>query len=194
MKGGRQVKGRLTGLHAVRRQRSQMADLAQLRLIWSRAGRPGQQKFRDAAKRAGLNLTVKESADFVRGQAVAQVYAPAPKSEGKVTSPEMHERWQCDLIDYKSRTPDKNEGNRLALICVDIFSRMAYAEPLRSKEPQEVAEAFRRIQRTARGAVRIRGKVQVIPREVSTDSGAEFKGVSARCWSPRASSSASRSR
>ena len=154
-----------------------MADLAQLRLIWSRAGRPGQQKFRDAAKRAGLNLTVKESADFVRGQAVAQVYAPAPKSEGKVTSPEMHERWQCDLIDYKSRTPDKNEGNRLALICVDIFSRMAYAEPLRSKEPQEVADAFKRIQRTARGAVRIRGKVQVIPREVSTDSGAEFKGV-----------------
>ena len=134
-----------------------MADLGQLRLIWSRAGRPGQQKLRDAAKRAGVSLTVKETADFIRGQAVAQVYAPAPKSEGKVTSPELHERWQCDLMDYKSRTPDKNGGNRLALICVDIFSRAPYAEPLRSKEPQEVADAFKRIQRTARGAVRIRG-------------------------------------
>ena len=76
-----------------------MADLANLRLIWAKAGRPGQRKFRDAAKRAGLQLSVKESADFLRGQGVAQVFAKAPESNGKVTSPQLNERWMCDLID-----------------------------------------------------------------------------------------------
>ena len=77
-------------------------SLAHLRVIWAAAGRPGQAKFRDAAKRKGLNLSVKQAADFVRAQPVAQVFTPAPRSEGKVTSPELNERWQCDLIDYKT--------------------------------------------------------------------------------------------
>ena len=41
-----------------------MAELAELRAIWQRAGRPGRDKFRDAVKRSGLNLTVKDAADF----------------------------------------------------------------------------------------------------------------------------------
>ena len=47
--------------------------LAQLRLIWQRAGRPGAAKLKDAAKRQGLNLTVKEVKEFVIGQAVSEV-------------------------------------------------------------------------------------------------------------------------
>ena len=151
--------------------------LAELRLIWTKAGRPGQAKLRDAAKRQGLNLTVKEASDFVRAQSVAQVFAPAPKSRGKVTSPQLNERWQCDLIDFKSRSPEKNDDFRVALVCIDIFSRMLYAEPLKTKTAEEVAAAFQRVQRQARGNARIKGRAQVIPQEVSTDAGAEFRGV-----------------
>ena len=70
------------------------------------------------------------------------------------------------MMDFKSRTPEKNDDFRLAIVCIDIFSRMLYAEPLKTKEPEEVAAAFQRIQRRA-------GK----PQEVSTDAGAEFKGA-----------------
>ena len=152
-------------------------DLAEIRRIWQGAGRPGAAKLRHAAQRQGLNLTVKEAKEFVVGQGAAQVFAPAPKSQGKITSPEMNERWMCDLIDFKSRTPEKNDGFRLALVCVDVFSRMLYAEPLKTKEPEEVAAAFQRIQRAAKGSARPGGRTHVIPREVSTDAGAEFKGV-----------------
>jgi hypothetical protein len=41
--------------------------LAELGLIWSRAGRPGAAKLRDAAKRQGINLTVKEVKEFIVG-------------------------------------------------------------------------------------------------------------------------------
>ena len=137
-----------------------------LKEIYEAAGRPGVAKFRDAAKRRGVQLTVKQARDFVQAQSVAQVFAPAPRSEGKVTSPELNARWQADLVDYKTRSPEKNKGHRLILVVIDVFSRFLYAEPLKTKEAAEVAQAFERILRRA-GA---------LPKELSTDSGAEFKG------------------
>ena len=110
----------------------------------------------------------------MRAQPVAQVFAPVPRSEGKVTSPELIARWQCDLIDYKDKSPEKNDEYRLVLVCVDVLSRFMYTELLKTKEAEEVSAAFMRIQRAARG--KIRGKTDVIPGEVSTDAGAEFKG------------------
>ncbi len=89
-------------------------DLAQLRLIWRNAGRPGAAKLKDSAKRQGLNLSVKEIKEFVISEAVSQVYQPAPLSEGKITSPELNARWMVDLIDYKTKSPEKNDGCRLA--------------------------------------------------------------------------------
>ncbi len=95
--------------------------------------------------------------EFVIAQSVAQVYQPAPRSEGKITSPELNARWQCDLIDYKTKSPEKNDGFRLAHICIDIFSRFVYAAPLKTKEQEEVTEAFQRIQRAAREGLLERG-------------------------------------
>jgi hypothetical protein len=80
-------------------------------------------------------------------------------------------------MDFKTRTPEKNKGFRVALLCVDVFSRFAYAEPLQGKTAGEVAEAFQRIlSRVSTG--RVAGKRAAgRPNEVSTDSGNEFKGA-----------------
>jgi hypothetical protein len=62
-------------------------DLAELRATWQAAGRPGAAKFRHAVQRAGLNLTVKKAADFVHGEATAQIFAPALKVGRKHRQP-----------------------------------------------------------------------------------------------------------
>ena len=116
-----------------------------LQAVYDAAGRPGAAKLRDAARRRGLDVTLKEAQDFVRGQSTAQVFAPPPKSQGKVTSPELNRRWQADLMDFKAQDPENNKGYRAALLVVDIFSRYAYAEPLETKTSEEVAAAFQRI-------------------------------------------------
>ena len=144
--------------------------------IYEAAGRPGAAKLRDAARRQGREISLKQAQEFVRGQAAAQVFGPPPKSGGKVTSPELNDRWQADLLDFKTRSPEKNKGFRAALLCVDIFSRQAYAEPLEGKTSAEVAAAFERILRRAQGT-RLKGKQFAKPKELSTDSGAEFKGA-----------------
>ena len=52
-------------------------DLAELRRIWQQQGRPGAAKLKDAAKRQGLNLSVKEVKEFVIAQSVARLSSSA---------------------------------------------------------------------------------------------------------------------
>ena len=78
-----------------------------LQAIYNISGRPGAAKLRDAARRRGLNVSLKEAQNFVRGQSAAQVFAAPPKSDGKVTSPELNQRWQADLLDFKQQDPEK---------------------------------------------------------------------------------------
>jgi hypothetical protein len=50
---------------------------AELRRIYVAAGRPGAAKFRDAARRGGIELTHKRAAEFVKDQAEGQVFGKA---------------------------------------------------------------------------------------------------------------------
>jgi hypothetical protein len=143
------------------------AIMSNLRDIWIAAGRPGVAKLRDAAKRQGVAVTTKEAQDFVRGQEASQVFAAPPSSSGKVTSPELNHTWQADLIDYTAKIPHENGGYRFALVVTDIFSRKTYTENLTNKEPETVTKAYQRIL-TRAGAK---------PKQITTDSGKEFKGA-----------------
>ena len=145
--------------------------------VYIAAGRPGAAKLRDAMRRRGLDVTLTQAQDFVCGQATAQVFAAPPKSEGKVTSPQLNERWQADLMDFKAQDPQKNKGYRAALLVVDIFSRFAYAKPLETKTSEEVAAAFERILSHVRRTRAKEKRSSARPTEVSTDSSNEFKGA-----------------
>jgi hypothetical protein len=146
-------------------------SLAQLRAIWQAAGRPSQAKLRDAAKRQGLNVTVQ------RAQNIARASAPPPKSEGKATAPELNSRWQCDLIDCKAKSPGKNDDSRRIFVCIDVFSRFMHTELLKTKEAEEVSEAFQKTLRRARGNTAIKGQSRTASvQKVSADTGAKIKG------------------
>ncbi len=63
------------------------------------------------------------------------------------------------------------------MVCVDVFSRFMYTELLKTKESERVSEAFRKNMGRARGNTAIKAKSQTASvQEVSTDTGAEFKG------------------
>ena len=76
---------------------------------------------------------------------------------------DIDEQWQADLAEV-ILIADKNQGYRYILTVIDIFSRYAWARPLRSKRGEEVANAFKDIFREGR-----------IPRRVQTDQGKEFE-------------------
>ena len=76
---------------------------------------------------------------------------------------DIDEQWQADLAEV-GLIADKNQGNRYILTVIDIFSRFAWARPLKNKKGETVAQAFQDIFSEGR-----------IPKRVQTDQGREFE-------------------
>ena len=75
---------------------------------------------------------------------------------------DIDEQWQADLADV-SQLASHNQGNHFILTVVDIFSRFAWAKPLKNKSGKVVAKAFEEIFQEGR-----------IPQRIQTDDGREF--------------------
>ena len=78
-------------------------------------------------------------------------------------------QWDIDLADV-SLLADKNDGFKFWLCLVDVFSKKAWVQPLRSKKAPDVVAAFEKVfDRTIRR-----------PRVIRSDKGGEFKNKSLR--------------
>src|SRR3977135_3283848 len=71
-------------------------------------------------------------------------------------------QWQADLVDMQVEAP-KNEGFKYILTVIDLFSRYAWAEPLKTKSPIHVKPAFE--------AIFSKGRK---PFKIQTDQGTEL--------------------
>ena len=76
---------------------------------------------------------------------------------------DIDEQWQADLADV-ALIANQNRGYHFILTVIDIFSRYAWARPLKTKSGKEVADAFKDIFREGR-----------IPKRIQTDQGKEFE-------------------
>jgi len=79
----------------------------------------------------------------------------------KTYSKGIADLYQIDLADVSNLSPF-NDGVRYLLTCIDVFSKRAWAIPLRTKTGREVADAFERI------------AVERTPNMVQSDKGTEF--------------------
>ena len=76
---------------------------------------------------------------------------------------DIDEQWQADLADVQLLA-HQNKGYRYILTVIDIFSRFAWARPLKTKRGEEVATAFKSIFDEGR-----------IPHRIQSDQGKEFE-------------------
>lgn len=81
---------------------------------------------------------------------------------------DIDEQWQTDLCDVASISR-YNSGHHFILTVIDIFSRYAWARPLKTKHGKEVVSAFRSIFREGR-----------IPKRIQSDQGKEFENRNVR--------------
>ncbi len=56
----------------------------------------------------------------------------------------INELWQADLVDLNSLA-NSNDSNRYLLTCIDVFSKVARVEPLKTKSGFALTRAFERI-------------------------------------------------
>lgn len=71
--------------------------------------------------------------------------------------------WQADLVQM-DKLSKFNKGFKYYLAVLDTFSKVGYAEPLKTKNMTEVAEAFKKILKQS----------SVSPKNLQTDQGLEF--------------------
>jgi len=67
---------------------------------------------------------------------------------------------QADLADM-SKLSKSNRGFKFLLFCIDVFSKYLHVEPIKSKKPQDVLNAFK--------------KMKIMPNLLMTDKGTEFR-------------------
>ena len=126
---------------------------------------PSEAKFKAALAKRGIEVPDEFVRQLVREQGSRQLFAPPPRFTGKVTAQRVDERWSADVIDFQSKTKDK-DAPVYVLLVQDIFSRFLFAAALRSKA--EVESAFLRLLRNTKRK----------PAELNTDSGSEFTSAS----------------
>lgn len=111
------------------------------------------------------NLSYSQVRKWLKSQPTYTLHKRAKKkySTRHYTVHDVDEQWQADLCDVAS-IAKYNSGHNFILTVIDIFSRYAWARPLKTKRGMEVAKAFRSIFREGR-----------IPKRIQSDQGKEFE-------------------
>ena len=113
--------------------------------LYEKYNYPSYGKFIIIAKEHGINATQKEIKLFIDKQTVQQLHKQTPHSRNKqrrIIASAPYEMFQIDLLDYKNYS-QQNKGFKYILIAVDIFTRQAFAAPLKNKSAAETLEGFK---------------------------------------------------
>jgi hypothetical protein len=102
--------------------------------------------------------------DWLRSQRTYTLHKVARKKYGKrrYASSGIDHFWQADLVDMQSWA-SQNDGYKYILTVVDVFSKYAWAEPIKDKREAAVKAAFERVFASGRKCFKLQ-----------TDQGLEF--------------------
>lgn len=119
------------------------------------------------AKKKNPRVTLTQVENFLRNQETYTLHKPVRRKfpRNKVIPLGLDTDWQADLADMYSLAK-YNNGNKYLLTCVDVFSKFAWAVPLKNKKPETVSKAFTSILRKSKRK----------PWRLMTDKGKEFVG------------------
>ena len=145
-----------------RKKLQQMNEL--LKTIYFNPKNPaGLASIKKLSKSSGVSE--KKVKEWLKSQPTYTLHRGARKKypTRKYIVHDVDEQWQADLADV-SLIAKHNGGHHFILTVIDVFSRYAWARPLKNKSGKEVAKAFKSIFREGR-----------IPKRIQTDQGKEFE-------------------
>ena len=116
-------------------------------------------------KRLKNRVSAGEVREWLSGEDAYTLHRPVRRrfERRKTIVSGIGQQWQCDLLDL-SRLKKHNGGMTFVLTCIDVFSKVAYASPLKNKTSSCVIGGLK-------AAFKKCGK---LPRKLQTDKGKEF--------------------
>jgi Chromo (CHRromatin Organisation MOdifier) domain/Integrase core domain len=122
------------------------------------------QKLYNVARLEAPQLTLQDTREWLSGEIAYTLHKPARRrfKRNPIIASHKNEQWQADLVDLQEYQR-ANQGYRYILTIVDVFSKKAWAVPLKNKKAPTVSEAFEQI------------FVLEKPFKLQTDKGKEFE-------------------
>jgi transposase InsO family protein len=130
---------------------------------------PGLEKLLKLVERKyKYAITRREVKEFLAKDIPTQLYATQQKvkSKGHIVAYVKDELWQIDIFVMKSGLAKYNDGYRYIFVCIDVFSRKAYGEAMKSKDTESCLDALQHI---------IDKKAKARPRGMLADQDAAFQ-------------------
>lgn len=130
-------------------------------------GFSGINNFHRKARELGFkNINRHDIKNILSDQLPYTLHKPVRKNfrKEKVYVHNIDDQWQADLVEMIPFSKH-NAGYKYILMVIDVFSKYAWAVPLKSKTPSDVEESFQKIFQTGRK-----------PKKIQTDDGMEFFG------------------
>jgi hypothetical protein len=126
---------------------------------------PGSYSGASAFIRSFKSKNEKENAkQWLLDQETYTIHRPIRKKfqRNKIIVSGIDDTWQADLVDVRS-LEKYNDGIQYILTCIDVFSKYAWAIPIKNKTSKSIIEAFKEIFEDKR-----------FPHKLQTDQGTEF--------------------
>jgi len=106
---------------------------------------PSLNKFIEILKKHNVPFNRKDVVEFIENQNINQIHKKTQKNKKIlkfIWAYEPYEMLQIDLLDYQKYSKNNNGFNYI-LIAIDIFTRYAWAVPIKNKKPSSVLEGFK---------------------------------------------------
>ncbi|GIY08661.1 hypothetical protein CDAR_418161 [Caerostris darwini] len=119
----------------------------------------------NALRRAvGKQVKTKDIKQWLETKDSYTLHKPARRNfkKNRVIVGGIDEQFQADLLDLQS-IKQFNNGYKFLLTCIDVFSKYAWAIPLKDKTGQSILKGFQKIFKERK------------PKSLQTDKGTEFK-------------------
>lgn len=112
---------------------------------YAKYGYPSAYKFYKIMKKINPEIKFEEVDQFIKQQKSYQLHKKQTnKIQGHIVAYAENALWFIDLLDM-SNYSRQNKGYKWILLCIDTFTRKAYAEKLKNKTKFEVKNGFEKI-------------------------------------------------
>jgi hypothetical protein len=124
----------------------------------------GASSFIRSVKEINKKQNPQKIKEWLLEQETYTLHKPKLKKfiRNKVIVAGIDDCWQADLVDVQAIS-DQNDGNKYILTCIDVFSKYAWAIPLKNKTGKSITVAFSQIFQHNR-----------VPKKLQVDKGSEF--------------------
>ena len=124
-----------------------MENLQDIEKLYRENNFPSRKRLYEILRENNIKATYKQASEFVDRQAIHQLHTQkrtVKVKEHQIASVKVNDEWQVDLLDY-SKYSRRNKGFKWLFIVVDVFTRKAFVEPIKSKQPSDTFVAFKKI-------------------------------------------------